>query len=114
MPRKTEHIGLQLPGIYRHLAGRLRRIDHEQQPVPVRNLPDPRNIQHIAGQIRGMRRRDQPRLRRNCPLEIRIIDPAKTVRLHNGQPDALPLKLIQRPQHRIMLELRGDRVIARF
>ena len=111
--RKAHHVRPQ----GRHVQGdgprRLGGVQDQQGPMGMGQGGDAGDIRHIAGDVGGVGTHHGPGVGPEQPLQGVIVQAAVSVRRKEAQAHALPLQGVQGPQHRVVLQVRGDGVVLR-
>ena len=101
----------------RHVQGdgprRLGGVQDQEGPVGMGQGGDAGDIRHIAGDVGGVGAHHSPGVGPEQPLQGVIVQAAVSVRRKEAQAHALPLQGIQGPEHRVVLQVRGDGVVLR-
>lgn len=108
--KKVDLLGLH---INRQDSRRLGGVHKKDQAVGIGDGPHPANIHGVSCEVGGMGADDGPRLRADQPLKIAVVDPPLPVSRDETERHA-PLRLqpVQRTQHGIVLQIRGDHMVA--
>ena len=78
------------------------------------HLSDPSNINQISRQIGSVCRHDGLCLWTDCLLDLFITDPALVITLYKSHFHSFFLKIIDRPEDRIMLQYSRNYMISRI
>ena len=113
VPGETKQIDL----LGLHVDGqdpcRLGGVHKKDQAVCTSDGPHPANIHGVSCEVGGMGADDGPRLWADQPLELAVVDPPLPVSRDETERHA-PLRLqpVQRTQDGIVLQIRGDHMVA--
>ena len=111
--RKRIQIAPERAHIYRHRPERLRAVDQIANALAPRHLADRRHGLNRAGDVAGVGHGDQPRVFANGGADIVGRNEAVRARRHDRKRNPPPRgERAQRPQHRIVLQLGRNRVVA--
>ncbi len=114
MPRKAKHVNAVFFHMNGPFAGSLRGIQYQQRPVSMcdrRHFPD---MQYISRKIRGMGADQCPGIGPEKPFQCLIGNISLPIRGCEVHGHPLLFQKIQRPQHRIMVKIRGNHMISRL
>ena len=110
---ETEQVDLLGLHVDRQDSRRLGGVHKKDQAVGMGDGPHPANIHGVSGEVGGMGADDGPRLRADQPPELTVVDPPLPVSRDETERHA-PLRLqpVQGTQNGIVLQIRGDHMVA--
>ena len=100
--------------INRENPRRLGCIHNIENTMVMCHLSDPSNINQISRQIGSVCRHDGLCLWTDCLLDLFITDPALVITLYKSHFHSFFLKIIDRPEDRIMLQYSRNYMISRI
>ena len=111
--RETHDVQALLGHVDGDETRRLGRVHHAQGPGRVGNARNRRHVNDVSRDVGGRRHHDGTRARRHEPGELVHVQAPQRVAPRVGHGDAaLGGKAVERPQHRVVLEHRGDHAVA--
>src|SRR5699024_7362945 len=111
---KAEYIHMHGFDINRENPRRLGCIHNIENTMVMCHLSDPSNINQISRQIGSVCRHDGLCLWTDCLLDLFITDPALVITLYKSHFHSFFLKIIDRPEDRIMLQYSRNYMISRI
>ena len=112
MRRHRKQVEIHRVHVYRHLAGALRRIRVKQHAALARDLADGGEILDHADLVVHVHDRNQNGIGADGGLELVQIEQAVRLRIEIGDFKTLALQLPAGIEHRLVLGLAGDNVLA--
>jgi SHS2 domain-containing protein len=109
---QAHQIDRQRRQVDRDLAGGLRRIDVEDDAALTADRADRRDVLDHADLVVDEHHRDQDRVRPQRRLELVEVEQAVFLHVEVGDVETLALQLAHRVEHRLVLCLHGDQVLA--
>ena len=113
MPGEAKQVDLLGLHVDRQDSRRLGGVHKKDQAVGMGDGPHPADIHGVSCEVGGMGADDGPCLRADQPLELAVVDPPLPVSRDEAERHA-PLRLqpVQGTQDGIVLQIRGDHMVA--